>query len=147
MSNFIYNEAKRLFLSAGVDFTTADTRVILVMTSTTANTEKDVNTIAAFTTLDEYDGSNYTTGGAALASKVVTEDPSNNRAFFDAADLTFSALGAGTRQCKAAIIYKFITNLGLSVPLAYVDTGGFPFSGNGSNVTLQWNAAGLIQMN
>jgi hypothetical protein len=145
--SFVYNEYKRAALRGEVDTQTHDLRIALVMTNTTANTEDDVNTFAAFTTLDEYDGANYSSGGAALASKTVTEDPSNNRAFFDANDLTFTALGAGTRQCKAAILYKFQTSLGASLPIAYIDTGGFPFSGNGSNVTLQWNAAGILQLN
>lgn len=145
--SFIYNEFKRALLRGEVDMQSNDMRVALVMTNTTADTEDDVNTIAGFTTLDEYDGTNYTSGGAALTGETVVEDPTNNRAYFDANDLTFTALGAGTRQAQAALLYKFQTSLGASLPVAFIDTGGFPFAGNGSNVTIQWNANGIVQLN
>lgn len=147
MANFVYNEAKNQLLRGGIDFTSADMRVLLVMTNTTADTEDDANTIGGFTTLDEYDGSGYSAGGSALTGETVVEDAGNNRAYFDANDLTFTALGAGTRQCQAAILYKFITNTASSLPVGFIDTGGFPFTGNGSNVTLQWNANGILQAN
>lgn len=149
MANFVYNEAKNQLLRGGLDFTTADMRVMLVMTNTTADTEDDANTVGGFTTLDEYDGSGYTTGagGVALTGETVIEDAGNNRAYFDANDLTYTALGAGTRQCQAALLIKFITNQASSLPVGFIDTGGFPFAGNGSNVTLQWNAAGILQAN
>jgi hypothetical protein len=147
MANFVYNEAKNQLLRAGIDFTSADIRVLLVMTNTTADTEDDVNTIGALTTLDEYDGSGYSAGGAALTGETVVEDAGNNRAYFDASDVTFTALGAGTRQCQGALLYKFVSSVSASLPIGFIDTGGFPFTGNGSNVTLQWNAAGILQAN
>lgn len=149
MANFVFTKAKEQTLLAAINYSTADLRILLVMTNTSLSTagQEDIATLGAATTLDEYDGSGYTTAGAALATKVVTLDNANNRAFLDADDLTFAALGAGTRSCKAAILYKFVTNVGASLPIAYIDTGGFPFAGNGSNVTLQWNAAGILQAN
>ncbi len=145
MANFVYTHAKHLFLTGALNLSSADVRVALVMTNTTADTEKDVSTISAFTTLDEYDGANYTSGGAALAGESVAQDDANDRSEFDATDLTFSALGVGARQCQGAIVYAFVTNFGASIPIAWIDTGGFPFTGNGSNVTIQWNAEGIVQ--
>src|SRR3972149_3413525 len=29
--------------------------------------------------------------------------------------------------------------------VAWIDTGGFPFSGNGGNVDVAWNAEGIVQ--
>ena len=150
MANFCYSEYKHQLLLGSINHSSADIRVALLMTNTTANTEQDKTTVGGgtgFTTIDEYDGSGYTSPGQALANKAVTQDATNHRGVFDADDLTWTALGAGTRQCKAALIYKFVTNLNSSLPMAYIDTGGFPFAGNGSNVTLQWNAAGIIQAN
>lgn len=146
MANFVYNEAKRAILAGEVDLDLPDDiRVLLVMTNTTADTEDDTNTFAGFTTLDEFDGSGYTSGGVALTGEAISEDVTNNRAEFDANDAAFGALGAGTRQVQAAIVYKFITALSSSLPIAYIDTGGFPFTANGSTVTIQWNVEGILQ--
>lgn len=146
MANFIYNEAKRALAEGEIDLGTGgnDIRVILVMTNTTADTEDDANTISGFTTLDEADGANY--ARKVLANEVVNEDAANNRAEFDADNITWSALGVGTRNYAGMIVYKHVTNDTDSIPLAYIDTGGFPFAGNGSDVTVTWNAEGIIQV-
>ena len=121
-------------------------RVLLVMTNTTADTEEDSVTIGGVTTLDEFDGSGYSAGGAALAAEAVNKDTANDRAEFDATDLTFASLGAGTRQIAAALLYKFVTSVALSLPVAYIDSGGFPISANGGDITLQWNVEGILQL-
>lgn len=149
MANFFYTKAKHLLLGGNLDFDEAgnDIRVLLVMTNTSADTEKDVDTISAFATLDEYDGANYVR--KALANQTTVEDEANDRGEFDADDVTWTALGAGTRQCQAAIIYKHVTNDTDSVPLAFIDTVAsgptFPWSGNGGNIVFTWNAEGIIQ--
>lgn len=144
MAIFVYNEAKRALAEGEIDFVNDDIRVLMVMTNTTADTEDDANTISGFTTLDECDGANY--ARKALANQAVNEDAPNNRAEFDADDVVWTALGAGTRNNQAAVVYKHVTNDTDSVPIAYFDGGGFPFNGNGGNVTLQWNAEGIVQV-
>lgn len=118
-------------------------KTMLVMTNTTTDTEDDVNTVSAFATLDEMDGSGYSR--QTIGSQVVTEDAANNRAYFDGSDVTFTSLGAGTRQVQAAMVYKHVGADSSNIPLAFIDTGGFPFSANGGNVTIQWNANGIVQ--
>jgi hypothetical protein len=146
MANFTYDNAKLLFMTAGLNLATEDVRVALVSTNTTANSQPGATTMAGFTTLDEYVGSGYTAGGASIIGEAVSLDGTNHRAIFDGNDLTFTALGVGTRPCQAAVVYCWRGSFGASVPLYYVDTGGWPFSGNGSNVTIQWNAAGIGQI-
>lgn len=143
MSNFVYNNAKRAFLSGEIDFTGDDYRVLLVMTNTTADSEDDKNFISEFTDLDEYDGASY--ARQSITGEVVNEDSGNNRAEFDGADSVFSTLGAGTRSAQAAILYKHVNDDDDSVPIAYIDTGGFPFAGSGGDITLQWNVEGILQ--
>jgi len=146
MANFVFTEFKRAVSEGEIDLNaTDDIRVLLVMSNTTADTEEDADTIGGITTLDEYDGASYSSGGEALTGEVVNEDNANDRAEFDATDATFSTLGVGTRQAQAAIVYKWITSVSLSMPIAYIDTGGFPFDGNGGNVTIQWNTEGIVQ--
>ena len=119
------------------------------MTNTSADTERDANTISGFTTLDEYNGASY--ARQPLVGEVVVEDAPNNRAEGQSSPtvITFATLGAGTRQCQAAILYQHVGADAANIPLAFIDTtspaGGFPFSGSGANVTITMNAEGWIQ--
>jgi hypothetical protein len=143
MASFVYTPAKTKLATALLDLS-GDIRVLLVMTNTTADTDQDLENIADIGTLDEYDGANY--ARKDLAGVAVGEDAPNNRAEFTATSPVWTALGAGTRQCAGAVFYKHVTNDADAVLIAYVDTGGFPFSGNGGNVTLTVNAEGYIQV-
>lgn len=146
MANKIYDEAKYQALRAGLPLHSGDTRLTLVMTNSTADTDVTAQTIAGITTLDECDAVGYPAGGVALSGEVVTRDGTGHRGFFDGADVTFTNLAAGTRQVKGALLYLFVSSLGASIPIAYFDTPGFPFWGNGSSMTMQWNAAGILQI-
>lgn len=146
MANFVYNEAKRALAAGEINWASSDIRVILVMTNTTADTEDDTNTVTGFTTLDEFDGSGYSSGGVALTGEALNEDSANNRAEADANDAAFGALGNGTRQIQAAVVIKWNTTLGGSMPIAYIDTGGFPLNPGGASITIQWNAEGILQI-
>lgn len=142
--SFSYNHAKHLLGTGGIDLTADDIRVLLVMSNTTADTEDDVTTLSGITTLDECDGSGY--ARQALTGEAYAKDAANNRSEFTAAKTTFASLGAGTRQNQAAIIYKHVTDDTDSIPIAYVDTGGFPFDGTGTDVDITWNVEGLLQI-
>ena len=144
MASYWYDHAAYLVLNGALNFASGgnDIRVALVMTNTTADTEKDKALMNAFTTLDEYDGANYV---RKSLTESLGEDNTNHRGEFDATDITWTALGAGTRNCQGAIIYKHVTNDTDSIPLAWLDSGGFPFTGNGGDVTITWNAEGVLQ--
>ncbi len=141
--SFAYTRAKAKFLDGSLDLDTQDIRLMLVMTNTTADTEEDTEFISGFTTLDEYDGANYVR--KSLAGEIVNVDLVNNRGEFDATDVTWTALGAGTRSAAGMVLFRFVTNDTDSVPIAYIDSGGFPFAGNGGDVTVQWNVEGILQ--
>lgn len=145
MANFVFNEAKRAFLAGEIDLDLPDDiRVALVMTNTTADTEDDTNLMNGFTTLDELDDTGY--ARQALAGETINEDAPNNRAEFDANDAAFTFNGNGTRNTQAALVLKHVTNDTDSVPLLFIDTGGFPInSGQTGTVTIQWNAEGILQ--
>lgn len=143
MASFVYTHAKYLLATGGIDLATADIRVMLVMTNTTADTEKDVEFVGDFTTLDEYDGANY---ARKALTEAVNQDDANDRAEFDATDIQWAALGVGTRQAQAMVVFKHDTNDAGSTPIAYIDSGGFPFSGNGGDVDVAWNSEGIIQL-
>jgi len=149
MANFMYTHAKAGIMSGAIDLDTDDIRVLMVMSNTTADTEEDsefleTNGGTGFTTLDEADGANYVR--KELANEAVTADEANDRGEFDADDVTWTALGVGTRQYTGIIVYKHVGADAVNIPIYWIDSGGFPFWGNGGNVTAQWNAEGIGQV-
>lgn len=97
----------------------------------------------------ELSGTGYVAGfgGAGrktLGSKTITADKTNDRAEFDCADVTWTAINAGT--AAQATVMKEITNDPASKLIANIDTGGFPVVTNGGDLTFQVNAEGLIQL-
>jgi len=143
MANLAYTYAKSEILKGNIDLSSDDIRVMLVMSNTTADTEQDTDFIDQLGTLDEHDGANY--ARKELANEAVAVDDANNRGEFDADDVTWTALGVGTRQAVGAVVYKHVNDDTDSVLIAYIDTGGFPFDASGGDVTIQWNAEGILQ--
>lgn len=150
MASLVYTRTKRDLMKGDMDFDAAgaDIRAIIVMTNTTCDTEEDTATLTNFTTIDEFDGSGYSTGaGLDIGTQVVNEDTANDRAEFDSTDITFSAVGAGTRLITGMVIFRFVTNFNSSIPIAYVDFSSTPgnFAANGGDITITWDAQGIIQ--
>ena len=141
MANFAYTEGKNQILNGDIDFANDDIRVLLVDSSTTCDTEEDVTTLNGFTTLGELSGTGY--ARKQLANKAVNKDNTNNRAEFNADDVTWNSINAGT--AAAAIIYKHVTDDSDSIPLFFIDSG-FPFVTNGGDFTIQWNSEGIAQL-
>jgi hypothetical protein len=150
MVNFVYTPAKKFIIDGAWDFSTTgtDIRVALLSTNTTAGTEEDAATIDSpgFTVVDEFNGSGYSAEGQALVSEATNVDTANDRAEFTATNITWSSVSAGTRDVQAALLFKFDTSFILSVPVAYIDTGGFPFTPGGGDIVIQWNAEGVLQI-
>jgi hypothetical protein len=142
MASNVKNIAKSRMMSGDMDLNTDDMRLFLLMTNTTFDTDVDTDNTGSYT-LDEMDGTNY--ARVNLANEAVNTDDANDRAEFDADDVSWTALGNGTRQMQGAGIHEFITNDAGSFPLCWIE-----FSGNinpgGSNFTIQWNAEGIVQI-
>lgn len=148
MATFIYNEFKRAVLAGEIDLDAPnDIRVLLLMSNTTFGSQDDINTLGDVTTADYYDGTGHdSVNGHPLSGETIVEDVPNNWAEFDASDLTITALGAGTRQCVAILLFKWITTRDSSLPIAHIDNAPqLPFTGNGSDVTMAWNVEGILQ--
>lgn len=143
-ANVFYNAGKAEMFRSDIDGATL--KVILVMTNTTVDTENDaVDTVAEFTTLDEFDGTGYTAGGITLTTLSVEVDATNDRAELHADDVSSLTLGDGTRQIAGFLVIKFNTTTGDSIPLAFYDRTASPI--NGSDLSgITWNAEGLLQL-
>lgn len=142
MPSNVKNIAKGRMMSGDMDLNADDIRAILCMTSTTADTDVDADNTSGYT-LDEMDGSGY--ARQALANEAVNVDDANDRAEFDADDVTWNSLGNGTRQVQGVLLHEHITNDAGSFPLAWVEFAG-TINPGGSNLTVQWNAEGIVQL-
>lgn len=63
----------------------------------------------------------------------------------DGADVTFTAVTGAS--CEAIILYLDTGTAGTSALVAYIDTSvtGLPVTPNGSDITITWNASGILQ--
>ena len=90
----------------------------------------------------ELSGTGYTR--KTLASKTLTYDTANDRVEWDAADVTWTAINAGT--AARATTWDNTPGTDNSRRLwLNIDTGGFPIVTNGGDLTIQWNAEGIAQ--
>ena len=83
-------------------------------------------TTSAYTTTNEVSGTGYTAGGATLSSQAVAYDSTNNVAFFDAADPSFTS---ATITARGALIYN---NSKSNAAIAVLDFGSDFSSSNGT---------------
>lgn len=144
MASNIKNIAKSRLMSALMDLDEAgdDMRLFLCMTNTTFDTDVDTDNTGSYT-LDEMDGTNY--ARKTLDNQAVSTDDANDRAEFDADDVSWTSLGNGTRQIQGAGIHEFITNDAGSFPLCWVEFSATVNPG-GSTFSIAWNAEGIVQL-
>lgn len=147
MASQVYNEFKRASAAGEIDLdaTGDDIRIQLVMTDSTCDTENDgIVNIVDFTTLDEMDGANYVV--KALTGEVVNKDDANDRAEFDADDVTYTALGNGARNILGILLYKFVDGTDANdLVIAFIEFAVSQAPG-GSDFIITWNAEGILQL-
>jgi hypothetical protein len=150
MASKVYNKFKQRNAAAEIDLNADPIWIALLMSNTTADTDNDGDSnVGDLTTLDECDGANYVR--KELGSLAVNLDDANDRAEFDAADVTWTALGNGTRQIVGVLIYKDADDDGdpaddANNPLiAWIEFAS-PVNPGGADFTIQWNAEGILQL-
>lgn len=145
MANLVYNAAKAQLADGTIDYLNDTIQVMLVTSSYTPDADDTyIDAGGANDPVDhELSGSGYTR--KTLASKAINTDNTNDRAEFDAANLTWTAINAGT--AAAAIVFH---NAGTgdtgAQMICYIDQGGFPITTNGGDLTITWNAEGILQL-
>lgn len=144
MANFAYTYAAEGLMNGTIDLDANDIRVLLLQVDEETKTYANITALLA-SAATELTSTGYTR--QALASEAVVRDDANSRAEFDAADATFSSVSqASSEQAVAAVVYKFVTNDGDSIPLFHIDDGGFPITPQGGDIVIQWNAEGIAQL-
>jgi len=122
MANAMYNYGRELFLTAGINWSTADIKVVAIDTGTYTFS-------AAHQFHSELSGIVATSGN--LASKTVTGG------IADAADVTLSAVTGSS--IEAFVVYKDTGVSGTSPLILYLDSGtGLPVTPNGGDIIIAW---------
>lgn len=146
MASAIYNNALKGLMDGSLDLDTDDIRAKLLMTNTTADTEIDaISNVSDITTLDLADSTGY--ADIDMASLAVTADDDNDRAEFDAANLSFTGLGGdATRDYQGVLFYKYVDGTDANdIPITFIDfTANIPSTA--TQVDVPWDAEGIIQL-
>lgn len=135
----IYNDFKEQILKGVHDLSSDAIKVILV-SSYTPNI--DSHQVYADVSAAEYGtASGYTAGGATLGSLSVSQDDANDRALWDAANVTWSSLGplAGSATPSHAIIYNDTPVSPADPLICYVELG--TTATNGGDYTLAFSSS------
>lgn len=125
MANALYAKGKEKILSGSINLPSDTIKASLLSSAYTPNLSTDEfwSTISA----------NLLNTSQTLASKSVTAG------VFDAADVTFTAVTAGS-TVKAVVIWKDTGTASTSPLLVYIDTiTGFPLATNGGDITITWD--------
>lgn len=135
--NKLFPRYKEALLGSGVNLVSGAIKAQLVDTG--AYTQSDSHQF-----LSSVPAAARVGAAVTLASKTVTGG------VFDAADVTFSSVPAGSGtadKAEALIIFRDSGTEGTSELIAYIDTAtGLPITPNGGNVSVAWDAAGIFAL-
>lgn len=149
MASFVYNRAAKLIADGGLDLLSETIKVLLVGGGYTPDRDHDfVDAGGANDVVDhELNGTGYTGGYAGsgrrtLGSKTITEDDTNDRGVFDAADpSSWTGMNAGT--IAAIVVFRNgSADDTTSLLIAYLDPSDLVT--NGSDVALIFAALGIL---
>lgn len=138
MATYLTNNVKALFLKGDIDLEN-DTLKIMACNQFTVNVE--TQTYISSVSSNQITATGYTAGGATLTSKAVTIDNTDDRAYFDFANPTWTITGTMTAQIF--VIYKDTGNAATSPIIAIIDKGA-PQSRTDADFVLQLNSKGLF---
>ena len=155
------NRTLRRILEGAINYGTDTLRIALYDNSTAFTFDPDVHEFVADvldggTTAQELQGSAGYTGTAdrqTLANVTVTQDNTDDEGVFDADDVIWQGVES-TEDVQGFLVYKQVggddTTPGDDPLILVVDDGmtdappSLPLATNGSELTVQWNAQGII---
>ncbi len=145
MAAFIYNAAKKKILDGLLDLDVGGDDIRVLLLESAAAEDPDHADVAAVVAADT-ELATYTRMAASMTNLATTEDDTEEEAEFDADNVVFSAVVA-QNDIVAYVVYEFITDDDSSVPILFEDgAAGLPLTPNGSDVTIAWDAEGILKL-
>lgn len=123
-----------------VDMVNDTVKIMLLNNSHSFNADHDEK---ADIVANEISGTGYSAGGAALASKAVTVDNTDDEGVFDAADASWSS---ASFTAYHAVIYDDTLTSPADMLICSIDFGGAQTVTSGT-FTIQFAAEGIININ
>lgn len=154
MAEFWYNVAKAKMWAGAtgeIDLITDEIIIIALETDDEDTDEEFVGALLAGTAVEVtstgYTGGFEGAGRLSLASKAITVDQINDRAEFDCADLTWTAISQAVAETWVSfVIAKELTSDALSPLIAHLEPTGVPLTPNGSDIKITIDAEGLLHI-
>lgn len=140
MASVIYNNFKQRLMTGEVDFDNDQIYVMLLSSSYTP--DEDAHNVVGDVSAYEVTGTGYVTGGTMLTGVTVMLNLITNKAILDANDITWTDSTLTVRYCS---LYKQSGVANTSWLVATFDFGSNKSSSSG-DFTVQWNAAGIIDL-
>lgn len=102
----------------------------------------------AGTTATEFAGTGYTRADGDHGTQTITEDNTNDRAEYDAADVTFAGLDGDAIQFAALAkqVGADWTTPTDDPVIAHITSADFPLTTNGGDVTISWATEGIVHI-
>ncbi len=146
MASKVNNYFKQRVAEGEIDLDADTLKILLVTDQTTADTEGNIQTLSGYATLGEFDGANYEV--KTLANLTHALDTGNERFELDADNVTYTALGASGTQnnVQGVLLYKHVDGTDANdQPIAFIEFSS-TLTPDGSDVTISWDAEGILQL-
>ena len=140
MASGIYNQFKTQIMKKTIDLVNDTVKVALLNNSHAFNADNAGYSAISANELAATGG--YTTGGATLASKTVTQDNSGDKGVFDAADTSWTT---ATFTACHAVIWDDTPSSPADPLIASIDFGGAKTVSSGT-FTIVWHANGILSI-
>jgi len=141
----LFNELSKQLLEGEHDLNATDTvKVALIDNSTVPTASTTTPTLADFT---EVTGTNYTSGGATISSPVVA-NVSGSTYRFDGDNVSWTQNAGGPTDIYYGVIYNDTNGSDMAIGFVDMTTDGgtTPISLAAGNISINWNASGILTL-
>lgn len=142
----IYNNFKKLLFDGSVDLENDTIEVALIDDSISYSPDIDeevyVEDVLDDVVASECSGTGYTRQTLDMTTSM---DLGDDEAVADADDLTYTGADFGTIQ--SMLVFKTVTDDTDSPLIAHITSDEFPLTTNGGDVTIEWDAEGVLNLN
>lgn len=141
MASNLYTNYKVQAMKGSINLTSANIYCALMTSSYTPN--QDTDTYFADINTNESSGTGYTAGGQLVTSLTVTQDNTNHRSLFTAANVSWAS--STIANARYAILYVNTGTTSTSTLIGVVDLLSTKTT-NGDTFYIQWNATGIFTL-